>query len=149
MRSLTVPHEGRALCDSAHIAGLLLELSHGCLLGCLALIDESGGDLDHDLVRWRSVLFLEHNFGSWTGPGALVSLGPSWQHRYPQIDLMTRSSYPWTSPGWPQCRPRQCRCPWAGFCARQIPSVGSFREGLCTVSLRRYFNISQIPGVEI
>jgi hypothetical protein len=56
---LTVEHDRRALCDFAHIAGLLSQLTNRRFLCRLACVDESRWDLDGDLVDRGAVLFLE------------------------------------------------------------------------------------------
>lgn len=54
----TVKHNRARLLDYTDITRLLLEFSHGALLGCFALIDQTGRYFDGDFVDGRSELFL-------------------------------------------------------------------------------------------
>jgi hypothetical protein len=62
----TIEHDRCSLARLADIARLFLQFADSTLLGCLALVDQAGGDLDADRLYGRAVLFLEDDLRSWS-----------------------------------------------------------------------------------
>lgn len=62
---LTIEHDGRREACLAHISRLLPQLTHGSLFGRLALVYQTGRDLNGDLVNGRAELLLQYELGSY------------------------------------------------------------------------------------
>lgn len=58
----TIVHHWTGLLSNANVASLFLEFADGTLLNSLARVNQTRGNLDDNLVDWRSILFLQEQF---------------------------------------------------------------------------------------